>query len=308
MKSSLYILFSLFGFYSYSQTHLIFHKSHSGSKVAYDYLVLNNLLDNTSCGEGISYDEEDRIVKFDSVKVIAPNQVVVYARDKFKLKPIDTNYVANIELNESLPSLKSKMRDNYGGSITDKTIIVKGDKQKGRWKDEKMIPTYLGGRRLIQLHSLLSADKKRFLELTNTTDIPIEFHVYLNSKIINYRVTLNSKESKVIPVKLFHRIENRVSFYLLSDDQTCRQMMYGSLKVTDTKTKSFVETNFDLGTYSSITLANGAIKKGATPLLPFTNKNDFGTKMLWIISITLISLLITLLSVIRARTKWVLQS
>jgi hypothetical protein len=171
-----------------------------------------------------------------------------------------------------------------------------------------MIPTYLGGRRLIQLHSLLSADKKRFLELTNTTDIPIEFHVYLNSKIINYRVTLNSKESKVIPVKLFHRIENRVSFYLLSDDQTCRQMMYGSLKVTDTKTKSFVETNFDLGTYSSITLANGAIKKGATPLLPFTNKNDFGTKMLWIISITLISLLITLLSVIRARTKWVLQS
>jgi hypothetical protein len=310
MKLQLLILLTLIHGMVFSQTKKIAHKSHSGSATAYAYLLNHNLLEIDNCGEGLAFVEQDRIIKFDTVKVIAPNHVVVYSYDEFHIKIIDTNYVPNIEANEPLPMLKRKMRDNYGNSFTEETIIIKEEKQAGKWKDERMIPEQLGGRSLENFdYSLISEDTVRILSLTNTTDIPINFHVYLNSKIINYHINLKPNESKKIIIQLFQGIENRLCFYLLSDDKTCRKMIYGSLKVTDNISKVFVDTKFDLGYVSTLILKNGAIKKGSSPILPFTKKNDFGTKMRWLISISLISLLITLLfTVIRSRTKWVFQS
>ena len=290
--------------YGISQTHLIFHKSHSGSKVAFDYLRNHGLLDNTSCGEGLSYDDIDRIVKFDSVKVIGANQVVVFGRDVYKDQISDTNYIENIQMYESENDLKKKIKNNYGACVSDKTTFIKGENQPIRSKNENMIPAYLGGRHLTQLQTLLSEDSVRLVSLTNTTDIPIDFHVYLNSKITNYHVLLKPNESKRITMKLFQGIENRMSFYLLSDDQKCTKMMYASLKVTDTKSKSFVETRFDLGTFSSVQLSKNKVDKGSTIPTYIQPSNDPDNKGWWFAGITFLALLITGISLLRARLRW----
>ena len=304
MKSILLTLSCLIGFFSYTQTKLIFHKSHSGSKVAYDYLMNHGLLDNTSCGEGLSYEDIDRIVKFDTVKVIGKNQVVVLGFDEFNHRIIDTNYIENIQMHESKNKLKKKIKNNYGASVSNKTTFIKGENQPIRYKNENMIPTYLGGRQLNQLQTLLSEDSVRLLSLTNTTDIPIEFHVYLNSKITNYHVLLKPNESKRITMKLFQGIENRMSFYLLSDDQKSTKMIYASLNVTDTKTKSFVETSFDLGTFSSVQLSKNKVDKGSTIPTYIQPSNDPDNKGWWFAGITFLALLITGISLLRARLRW----
>lgn len=304
MRHILFILLTLSSGISISQTKLIFHKSHSGSKVAFDYLMNHGVLDNTSCGEGLSYEDIDRIVKFDTVKVIGKNQVVVFGFDEFNHRIIDTNYIENIQMHESENKLKKKIKNNYGASVSDKTTLIKLENKPLNFKSEKYIPTYLGGRRLTQLQTLLSEDSVRFLSLKNTTDIPIEFHVYLNSKITNYHVLLKPNESKRIAMKLFQGIENRLSFYLLSDDQTYSNMIYASLKVTDTKTKSFVETSFDLGTFSSVKLSKNKVDKGSTIPTYIQPSNDPGNKGWWFAGITFLALLITAISLLRARLRW----
>ena len=288
----------------FSQTHLIFHKSHSGSLKSFDYLMNIGLLDNNSCGEGLVYDEEDRIVKFDSVKVIGANQVVVFGRDVYKDQISDTNYIENIQMYESEEDLKKKIKNNYGACVSDKTTFIKGENQPIPYINKNMIPAYLGGRRLTQLQTLLSEDSVRLVSLTNTTDIPIDFHVYLNSKITNYHVLLKPNESKRITMKLFQGIENRMSFYLLSDDQKSTKMMYASLKVTDTKTKSFVETRFDLGTFSSVQLSKNKVDKGSTIPTYIQSSNDPGNKGWWFVGIMFLALLITGISLLRARLRW----
>jgi hypothetical protein len=264
----------------------------------------HDLLDNTSCGEGLSYNETDRIVQFDSVKVIGANQVVVFGLNEFNSQISDTNYIENIQLNETEEHLKKKIKNYYGASVSDKTTLIKGGNQLLRYRNENMILMFLGGRHLGELKNLISEDSVRFLSLINTTDIPIEFHVYLNSKITNYHVLLKPNESKNIAMKLFQGIENRLSFYLLSDDQTCKKMIYASLQVTDTKTKSFVETRFDLGTFSSVQLSQNKVEKGSTIPTYIQPSNDLGNKGWWLAGITLLAFFITGISLLRSRIRW----
>ena len=292
----------------FSQTHLIFHKSHSGSLKSFDYLMHTGLLDNNSCGEGLVYDEEDRIVKFDSVKVIGKNQVVVFVKDKFKKRIIDTNYIENIQMHASENKLKKIIKNNYGASVSDKTTFIKAESQLIRYKNEKHIPTNLGGRRLTQLQALLSEDNTRLISFTNTTDIPIEFHLYLNSKIIDYHIRLVPSESKNIKINLFKGIENRLSFYLLSDDQTYSKMIYASLNVTDTKTTKSVGVDFSLGSFSSVQLSTPKTKNGSAVPTNIPTTNPPNNKGWWLFCVALISLILSGVSIMRTRYKLAFKS
>ena len=292
----------------FSQTHLIFHKSHSGSLKSFDYLMNIGLLDNNSCGEGLVYDEEDRIVKFDSVKVIGKNQVVVFVKDKFKKRIIDTNYIENIQMHASENKLKKIIKNNYGASVSDKTTFIKAESQLIRYKNEKHIPTNLGGRRLTQLQALLSEDNTRLISFTNTTDIPIEFHLYLNSKIIDYHIRLVPSESKNIKINLFKGIENRLSFYLLSDDQTYSKMIYASLNVTDTKTTKSVGVDFSLGSFSSVQLSTPKTKNGSAVPTNIPTTNPPNNKGWWLFCVALISLILSGVSIMRTRYKLAFKS
>ena len=296
---------SIIGF---SQTHLIFHKSHSGSLKSFDYLMHTGLLDNNSCGEGLVYDEEDRIIKFDSVKVIGKNQVVVFVNAKFKKQIVDTNYIENIHKYEPENELKKKIKNNYGASVNDKTKFIKGENKPIPYVNEKYIPTYLGGRRLTQLQALLSEDNTRLLSFTNTTDIPIEFHVYLNSKIIDYHIRLVPSESKNIKINLFKGIENRLSFYLLSDDQTYSKMIYASLNVTDTKTTKSVYLDFNLGSFSSVKLSTPKTKNGSVVPTNLPTTNPPNNKGWWLLGVALISLILSGVSVLRTCYKLAFKS
>ena len=299
------LMISIIGF---SQTHLIFHKSHSGSLKSFDYLMHTGLLDNNSCGEGLVYDEEDRIVKFDSVKVIGKNQVVVFVNDKFKKRIVDTNYIENIHKHETENELKKKIKNNYGASVNDKTKFIKGENKPIPSINEKYIPTYLGGKPLSQLQTLLSEDNTRFLSFTNTTDIPIEFHVYLNSKIIDYHIRLVPSETKNIKINLFKGIENRLSFYLLSDDQTYSKMIYASLNVTDTKTTKSVGVDFSLGSFSSVQLSIPKTKNGSAVPTNIPTTNPPNNKGWWLLGIALISLILSGVSVLRTRYRLAFKS
>ncbi len=308
MRHILFILLTLSSGISISQTHLIFHKSHSGSLKSFDYLMHSGLLDNNSCGEGLVYDEEARIVKFDTVKVIGKNQVVVLGFDEFKQRIIDTNYIENIQMHASENKLKKIIKNNYGASVNDKTKFIKGENNPIPSINEKYIPTYLGGRPLSQLQTLLSEDNTRFLSFTNTTDIPIEFHLYLNSKIIDYHIRLVPSETKNIKINLFKGIENRLSFYLLSDDQTYSKMIYASLNVTDTKTTKSVGVDFSLGSFSSVQLSTSKTKNGSAVPTNIPTANPPNNKGWWFLGLALISLILSGVSVLRTRYKLAFKS
>lgn len=292
----------------FSQTHLIFHKSHSGSLKSFDYLMQAGLLDNNSCGEGLVYDEEARIVKFDTVKVIGKNQVVGLGFDEFKQRIIDTNYIENIQMHASENKLKKIIKNNYGASVSDKTTFIKGENKPIPYINEKYIPTYLGGRPLTQLQALLSEDNTRLVSFTNTTDIPIEFHLYLNSKIIDYHIRLVPSETKKIKINLFKGIENRLSFYLLSDDQTYSKMIYASLNVTDTKTTKSVGVDFSLGSFSSVQLSTPKAKNGSAVPTNIPTTNPPNNKGWWLFCVALISLILSGVSVLRTRYKLAFKS
>ena len=308
MRPILFILLTLLSGISISQTHLIFHKSHSGSLKSFDYLMNIGLLDNNSCGEGIVDDETYWIVKFDSVKVIGKNQVVVFGHKQFEPRIIDTNYIENIQMYASENKLKKVIKNNYGASISDKTTFIKGENKPIPSINEKYIPTYLGGRRLFQFQTLLSEDNTRLISFTNTTDIPIEFHLYLNSKIIDYHIRLVPSETKNIKINLFKGIENRLSFYLLSDDQTYSKMIYASLNVTDTKTTKSVGVDFSLGSFSSVQLSTPKTKNGSAVPTDIPTTNPPNNKGWWLLGIALISLILSGVSVLRTRYKLAFKS
>jgi hypothetical protein len=108
MKSILLTLSCLVGFFSNAQTHLIFHKSHIGTKVAFTYLLNHHLLDVDNCGEGV-IPEMERVIPIDSVHIILKNTVVNYTNNQ-----IDTIIIAGIGKTKSTKITPKKLSENFG--------------------------------------------------------------------------------------------------------------------------------------------------------------------------------------------------